>query len=312
VVFNWFTVDVYGAVANMAVPLFVLLSGALLLDATKADEPMKVFYKKRFIRIGIPMIFWTIIYFWWSTYVTGQPLTVNGLLQGLLSGAYPHMWFLYLLVGLYLATPFLRVLVSHLDRNKFKYLIILWFIGNIMVPFINQFAPFGFNPVMFVFTGWIGYYLLGTYLVKTKIAPWKAVAGVVVGLLTTMVGAWWITATVGQSRTNYFHEPLNTTMILASTSMFLLLTSIPKNKIENSNTKIKALLHWISENTLPIYLFHIIIMQTLELGYLGFALNASTLSPIIEIPLLTIITFVMSAAIIYPLKKIPCIKNLIG
>jgi surface polysaccharide O-acyltransferase-like enzyme len=216
------------------------------------------------------------------------------------------------LMGLYLATPFLRVLVSHLDRNKFKYLIILWFVGNITVPFINQFAPFGFNPVMFVFTGWVGYYLLGAYLVKTKVAPWKAVIGVVMGLLTTMVGAWWITAIVGQSRTNYFHEPLNTTIILASTSMFLLLTALPKNKIENGNTKIKALLHWISQNTLPIYLFHIIIMQTIERGYLGFTLNASTISPIIEIPLLTLITFATSAAIIYPLKKIPYLKYLLG
>lgn len=311
-VFNWFTVDTYGALANLAVPLFVMLSGLLLLDATKADEPMKVFYKKRFVRIGIPMIFWTIVYFWWYTYVSGQPLTINGVLQGLLSGSYYHLWFLYLLIGLYLATPFLRILVKHLDRNKFKYLLILWFVGNITVPLINEFAPFGFNPVMFVFTGWVGYYLLGTYLLKTKVPTWLAVTGVVVGLLTTIIGTWWITATVGLNRTGYFQEPLNTTLILASISLFALLIAIPKSRIENDHTKISGLLHWISQNTLPIYLFHIMVMQTIEAGYLGFQLNASTMSPIIEIPLLTAITFAVTALIIYPLKKIPIVNRLIG
>jgi surface polysaccharide O-acyltransferase-like enzyme len=60
VIWNWWTIDVYGAVAYLAVPLFIMLSGALLLDPARADESMKVFFKKRFARIGLPMIFWTI------------------------------------------------------------------------------------------------------------------------------------------------------------------------------------------------------------------------------------------------------------
>jgi surface polysaccharide O-acyltransferase-like enzyme len=156
VISNWFTVDIYGAIANMGVPLFVMLSGALLLDAAKADEPMKVFYKKRFMRVGIPMIFWTIIYFAWSAFLNGQPLTSVDVLKGVLMGSSGHLWFLYLLVGLYMITPFLRILVKHMDRRKFQYLLLIWLVGNEAVPFINQFAPFGYNPVMFVITGWVG------------------------------------------------------------------------------------------------------------------------------------------------------------
>ncbi len=312
VVNNWLTVDAYGALGFMGVPLFVMLSGALLLDAVKTDEPMRVFYKKRFLRIGGPMIFWTIIYFWWSTIAMKTTLTTNVILQGILSGSYPHLWFLYLLVGLYLATPFLRAMVNHLTRNKLKYLLILWFVGNVTVPFLNQFAPFGYNPVMFVFTGWVGYYLLGTYLVESRMPKWKATVGLVIGLVTTILGAWWVTGTFGESKITFFHEPLNTTMILASVSMFLILIAIPKAKIEKPNSKLKAALHWVSENTLPIYLFHMIILQTLLYGYLGFTINQATLSPIIEIPLMTALTFIITIAILYPLKKIPYIKYVIG
>ena len=60
---NWFTSDVFGAIGYLGVPLFVMLSGALLLNPAKADEPMGVFYKKRFWRVGLPLIFWTLVYF---------------------------------------------------------------------------------------------------------------------------------------------------------------------------------------------------------------------------------------------------------
>jgi surface polysaccharide O-acyltransferase-like enzyme len=312
VTFNWFTVDIFAAVANMAVPLFVMLSGALLLDTAKADEPMKVFYKKRFARIGIPMIFWTVIYFGWYRFVTGQPLTVNTVLSGLLSGSYYHLWFVYLLIGLYLATPFLRILIKHLSRQQFKFMLIVWFVGNVTVPLINQFFPFGFNPVMFILTGWVGYYLLGTYLLQAKVPSWKAWAGVVVGLVSTVVGAWWVTGTYGQSRALFFDEPLNTTLILASTSVFLLLIAIPKSRFGGCQSKLCGVLHWIGQNTLPIYFFHIIIMETIQSGFLGFSLNQTLMSPIFEIPLLTVITLAVTAALVYPLKKIPLIRTLIG
>jgi surface polysaccharide O-acyltransferase-like enzyme len=154
--------------------------------------------------------------------------------------------------------------------------------------------------------------LLGAYLVQVKVKRWVAAVGLVAGLGSTLFGSWLLSAAAGIKYVNYFHEPLNLTLIVASTSMFLLLTAIPKTKIENINPTLKTALHWISKNTLPIYIFHIIVMQTLEIGYLGITLNQGTLNPIIEIPLLAIIVFFLTVVIIYPLKKIPYLKYAIG
>ena len=63
---NWFSTDVYGAIGMLGVPLFVMLTGALLLNPNRDNEPLECFYKKRFDRIALPFIFWTIIYFAWS------------------------------------------------------------------------------------------------------------------------------------------------------------------------------------------------------------------------------------------------------
>jgi len=68
----------------------------------------------------------------------------------------------------------------------------------------------------------------------------------------------------------------------------------------------------ISENSLPIYLFHLIVLETLQSGYLGFKLSVTTLNPLIEIPLLTALTLVICLAIIVPLKKLPYVKRIIG
>jgi surface polysaccharide O-acyltransferase-like enzyme len=55
-VFNWFTVNVYDVLGMVGVPLFVMLSGALLLNPNKAEEPLSVFYRKRLNRIALPFI----------------------------------------------------------------------------------------------------------------------------------------------------------------------------------------------------------------------------------------------------------------
>lgn len=54
------------------------------------------------------------------------------------------------------------------------------------------------------------------------------------------------------------------------------------------------------------------VLETLQKGYLGFKLSVMTMNPIVEIPLITVVTLLISLAIIVPLKKIPHMKDIIG
>jgi surface polysaccharide O-acyltransferase-like enzyme len=312
VMYDWFTADAYAAVAHIGVPLFVMLSGFLLLQPEKADEPLRTFFKKRFNRIGLPFIFWSITYFLWNVYVHNMPLTTDSVVKAFMSGTYVHLWFLYLLIGLYLITPLLRTFVKFLDSKRFKYLLILWFIGTSVIWFINTFGPYNFNTALFVFTGWTGYYILGAFLQKIKVRTWILIFTACLGITTAIFGAYAVTALVGERVTEFFHESLNFNMIIASVAVYLLLINIPLKHVESQNTKVNAVLHWIGQNTLPIYLMHYIILECFIFGFFGFHLNAYTLNPIIEIPLLTLLTFGLTAVIVYPLKKIPIVKRLIG
>jgi len=68
----------------------------------------------------------------------------------------------------------------------------------------------------------------------------------------------------------------------------------------------------ISKNTLPIYLFHLIVLESLQNGYLGFKLSVTTLNPLVEIPLATAVTLAICLAVIVPLKKVPYLGRLLG
>ena len=111
-IYRWWMVNIYQTLGRTGVPLFVMLTGALLLQPSKI-EPVRVFFKKRWARIGLPFLFWGAIYFAWDYYADHIALTSSFVFQGILSGPYFQFWYLYMLVGLYLLTPILRVVVAH-------------------------------------------------------------------------------------------------------------------------------------------------------------------------------------------------------
>jgi surface polysaccharide O-acyltransferase-like enzyme len=310
-VVNWFSADIYNSFGVIGVPLFVMLSGALLLNPVKANEPLRVFYKKRFNRIGIPLIFWTIFYFIWAFTVRAKPVTLFNIGQGILDGSDPILWYLYLIVGLYAVTPVLRVLVKHVHRNLFTYLLILWFAGTVITPFIHTFTTFAFNPVMFVFFDWVGYFLLGIYLLKANVRKSIAYLAAGLGLFAAVFGAFLMEATVGELYAGYLHNYMSFNIIIGSAAIFFLLLSIPPNRIE-SHIKTNRVIHWISGNTLPIYLIHIVVLEMLTAGYFGAVLYMITGNLVVDVPILALIVFGVSAALVYVLKKIPYVEKLIG
>ena len=112
----------------------------------------------------------------------------------------------------------------------------------------------------------------------------------------------------------FFQQYFSSTVILASVMVFLLLFTVkPSPSPEEAQpSKMGKLIKAISQNTLGIFFIHVMIIESIQLGYFGFALNRSTLNPIIEVPLLTAVTLFGSLAIILLLKKIPYVKNIVG
>ena len=126
------------------------------------------------------------------------------------------------------------------------------------------------------------------------------------------MGTYLLVGTLGEQYTQFFHDASSFNVIITSIALFLILStlSLPKSAIQISGTN--RIFQLISKNTLPIYLFHVIVLETLQRGFLGFKISLNTMSPIIEIPLITAVTLFICLAVIVPLKKIPYVKRIIG
>ena len=312
-VWRWCIVDVYQSIGRMGVPLFVMLTGALLLTPSKNEE-LGVFFKKRFARIGLPFLFWATAYFLWDVYVENQQVTTGFIVQGVLTGPYFQFWYLYMLMGLYLLTPLLRLMVAHATEKLFRYFMVIWFVGVSLMPLITLVSSYELNANLFAIPGYVGYFVLGAYLVNVRIRRRYLVALLALGIALTALGTFQMSRTVGGGTSYYFQEYLSPTMILASVSFFLLLNSF-KGTVVEAGYRVswrRRLLAVISESTLAIYLFHMMVIYALQNGLLGITLNGNTVNSIIGVPLMVGIVLLISLAVIVPLRKVPVLKRLIG
>jgi len=310
-VWRWWTVNIYNSLARPCVPLFVMVSGALLLDPRK-DESLSVFFRKRLSRIAGPFMFWSVAYFVWGFFINNEAVSYEVIVQGFISGPYYHFWFFYMLVGLYLITPILRVVVANSNRKTLKYFIAIWFFGTAVVPLVSLQASVSLDSNLFVLVGWIGYFFLGQYLKKVMVCKSILYGLLFLGWSSTIVSTYFITMYVGGLSSYFFYDYLSLNVILASVALFMLLYRIPNHKFENISSRFKRLIHQLGQNTLPIYMLHVMIMEALQRGFFGFTISVTTLNPAVEVPLITAITLVTCLGIVLVLKKIPFVEKIIG
>ncbi len=313
----WWTGAIYKTLSLSCVPLFVMLSGALLLQPAKLNEPIRVFLRKRLSRIGLAFVFWSAIYTAWGFFIYQFPLTAanvgESILKAIFTGAYYQFWFIYLIVGLYLITPILRVLIAYASDRIIRYLVLLWFVGVAILPVIELATAQILDVTVFIFIGWIGYYILGTYLQKTRIRRNVLLGLMTVSFVWTLGGIWLMNYPFAAAGQNYFFfDYLTANVIIGAVAVFLLLSKASPDWPSIKPTPLKRLVQAISQNTLPIFLFHVIILECLERGFFGFALTSTTLNPIVEIPLIAAATFFITLGLVLLMRRIPILNKLIG
>ena len=205
---------IYGSVLRPCVPLFVMITGALLLPV-RGDA--STFYKKRIPRVFYPFLIWSVLYnlFPWITGLLGlnpqiildffpyageevmrQSFSVS--LEYILMIPFNfsilavHMWYIYLLIGLYLYLPVFSAWVEKgSERAKLTFLL-AWGV-TLLLPYYYQFVSnylwgtcswnsFG---MLYAFAGFNGYLLLGHYL---KNLEWSLKKTLTIGIPMFAVG----------------------------------------------------------------------------------------------------------------------------
>ncbi len=168
--------NLFDALSRLGVPLFVMVSGSLFLREEK-EVTVKGILNKNVKNIGLILIFWSAFYV--LIYQVIQPLTAgkainfNHVLSAFLKGHY-HLWYLYMTIGLYFITPFLRTFVKKSNPSLVKLFLGVSVATQFTEPVLKILARHisSFKLIIAVlekcrfefFAGYVAYFLLGWYL----------------------------------------------------------------------------------------------------------------------------------------------------
>ncbi|MEM9805350.1 MAG: acyltransferase family protein [Cyanobacteria bacterium P01_D01_bin.56] len=299
----WWFGNIYNSSVRWCVPVFVMISGALLLSPDK-KENTATFYKKRVARLFIPISTWSLIFLAWRFIkgtLKGDPPSLTELLVKLLSGnPYEHLWFLFMILGLYLFTPFFRKIIATTTDKELNFSIIATFalaaINHIYRSATGNDSEFFINWFLL----YIPFFLLGHRIRNSAFQPNRlALLGIfIVSVTMTAVGCF-VTAVHNNLNLGiYFDGYLSLTVIPMSVSMMYLLKSWNTPIVNKTLTKKLSLF------TLGIYLIHLFFLEALiRLGY------ATKFHPIISVPSVTVIVFIIALAGTWLLSHIPYLKK---
>jgi surface polysaccharide O-acyltransferase-like enzyme len=289
----WWWACIYDGSARAAVPLFVMLSGALLL--TRAHENLGVFVR-RISKVGIPLIAWTFLYTGWRVFLHSDAFDLKTVLRHLLNGlsdpVYPHLWFLYLILGLYILVPILSVFLNNASRQIQLYFYVLWIFSTVIQPLAERSIPIGLNlsPV----TGYVGYFVLGASIYKflpgrlPKYAVALCAALFLTGFSITVFATYLATKQNGGVVDEFFLDPLAPNVIAMSVTAYLLIRHFGTMK----KFRFSVWLASIAALVYGIYLVHPLIIDIVDL--LGLHLDPIPSNPAWYVIFLSLLVFFLS------------------
>ena len=319
----------YGAFLRPCVPLFVMITGALLLPI-KGEA--SVFYKKRIPRVLWPFLIWSVLYnlFPWFTGVlglnpdvildffpySGEEATQQSLSVSLKNIAEiplnfslldVHMWYIYLLIGLYLYLPIFSAWGEKASDKAKLWFLVAWGITTLLPYYYEYVSPYLWGTcswnsygMLYYFAGFNGYLILGHYLRKLEWPVGKILAiGIpmfVIGYAVTFFGFRHVTSLPEFSdellELFFTYNSLNVVMMTAPIFMLV-------KKVNIKSLTVQKALANLTLCGFGVYMVHffftgpsVIVMRTIGIPVC------------MQIPCAAVLAFSVSWAIVYLIYKV--------
>ena len=311
---EWQTLNVYDSLSRWAVPIFVMISGALFLDRQK---PLREILKKNVLRLVTAYLFWLAVY---SVINQIYYHDFDSTLTHIIKGHY-HMWFILMIIGLYLVTPLLRKIVE--DKSLIRLFLILALIFAFLLPdiikilevyptdvtkriteFINSTQK---NLNIYLPLGYAGYFVLGYVLSKAEISKkleWIIYLLGIAGFVYTLVATSKRSVTNSTPYTGYYmYLSANVAAMAAAVFVFF-----RKHCGISGGSKAGGVVRRLSQYSFGVYLVHLIF---LEYASVKLHIAPKSFNPIISVPLLCLAALLLSYAVSAALNHIKFLNKYI-
>lgn len=256
-------------IARFSVPVFIILSGYGLTARYSKKMDIKEFYQRRFIRIGIPFLFWTfIILLFQKKFYLDFDFFKKLIYYLTITGVDYHLYFLIIILQCYLIFPFL----NQINSTAFLFLLLLLQIYNysptdLFFYLLNQ-KYFAFYST-FLFS-WLFYFYFGIYLCKNeeKIKKYLQSKKIKIAIIILLFVSMFIVnfEYVYKSFFNpefYLYDHFHRySVFFYSVIFFLFFFAI--FPIFSNNQKIILGINNLAEVSFSVYLFHTWILRVLD------------------------------------------------
>lgn len=302
--FRWFIDNVlFQVLIKYAVPVFIMISGYLLLNPQKEIGFLRI--KKYVLRmVAVICIFGTgfslienILNYGMNNILC---LFFKSFLDALQGNSWAHLWYVYLIIGLYLLTPVIKVAINNLKENEIKFILAVLFVFSFVIPSFNNIC--GLNITTF-FIGneifsYIFYYVMGYYIGNKKLFNERLI------YISGVLGIIGFIALCIIKRYGIYVPLINSNVFICLYSI-LIFKLFSNNIIKIPDFKFK---NFISDYSFGIYIIHPFWINLLNKG-LG--IYPDILPCIIGEILFFIYALVFSIFSVYIIKRVPIIKKII-
>lgn len=308
---SWPVIVAYEAIAHTAVPLFFMISGALLIQR---DEPVLTFYKKRYIKIIPPLVFWSLVYIPVISRWPDPPHHLSPI--SILSGPVAfHLWFVYTLASLYLLVPILRAFYARASLPLKVIALVLAGISQTWNHFFKGVLDLNFGLDMHLFPQYVFFMLAGTFLYEHRSALTGSRAKQAISLgayaLLCALTAWLVkrdsVAHTSPREVFFNYDSMN--ILLASVSLFCFLLTLRISKLPR-------LIEDIANKSFGIYLCHWLFLGAGLYGSiyslpLHFNFKWDTFVPSVSIPMVTTGGVLLAYGLCYLMAKTPALRRMV-
>ncbi len=291
--------------ATWCVPCFVMISGRFFLDPKRHVDSKRV-WGRSIPRIAAAFILWSVVYALFYRFILRQPMSTAEMLSRILTGAY-HMWYLFLIAGLYMVTPLLRPIAG--DKRLSTYFLLLFF----AMSFLTEYGPFlphvGWalgqmleSAHICLVLGYSGYFLLGWVLCDMELS-WRAEKLLyAAGLLCfgfTCLAPGLLPIPEGESPLFYQMYMKPNVIVEAAALYTFFVRRVPRSLRSPAARRAVTLL---AELNFCMYLCHVLFLELLARGY-------HEMSVFLWLPLQVLVTFALSALLSWLLRRVPALRK---
>lgn len=323
---NFYISSFYDCFRDFSVPIFVMLSGALLIG--KKDSFI-AFFKKRLSRILIPFLFWTIISIVYSWAFLKHSIDMDNAIQiffghGGTMGV--TFWFVWMIIIVYILIFIINKAIEHgnlkIESFDKKFIAVLAILSVIYIILFQQhfFDSAYYKSLLsyyfsFITFAIIGYCLVNTHFLESKIKAEKLVA--ITLILSVFSYIYYICCYVVPTSIikNHFTYLgyFNIQILVISVCIFLLFKYLSKmdSFIKIEKAKFGKAIVSLSKLSYGIYLSHYLVLFILK-RFIDMFVDISSLNSAIWIPILVVITLIISVLILKILNEIPYINKMTG